>query len=472
MAASQHELSLFGNSYDVGIGWHNIGTVLRGAKSSVSESVANHYGQRCGHIPPGEKVGILVPETTPVIRAQIEYLSHVTHQQIAIYTLSDPLPSGALVAPYINTQSTAEFIREKGARDWGLHPVLVEALKNKAAFHELVTNLAIHGVTVPEHTICDVQELQTACLKLAKDTHDSYTAVGCHNIYPVGLMIRAAESDGNYGGCSLKHNLTRNSVIFTSESESTELASWQDAIAKAHSYIEDSIDRNKEPRVVVSRLIDKLDSPGVSLMIQNGRMEHLGWNGQVVEPGGTACIGTGSYSPNSPELIKIHSQAEAESVEGLYRFLIATSRYLGIPIDQITGMVNFDLMIPGPMEQKYQQRLGNKAQILLAECNPRWTNYSDALALVAHALNFSLTTEGMRQVRDLGVLTQDKFKGNIREGVTVDQIRDTTLKVDRDLSRTGSRVILRMAVPKTPGFVIAGDTHHAQTQLTKSLEAL
>ena len=464
---------MFGNSYDHGVGFHNIGTVLRGASDQVSSAVAKHYGQRCGHTPPGRFVSVLVPEKTPAITDQIQYLSLMTHAAIGLLTPNEPLPPKSLVVPYINTLATQTTLESQGARVWGLPGVITENLKNKADFHLLVQELDIKGVCVPEHVICDIDNLPASAADFLVSVQQIYTHAGMQNRYPLGLMIRGGESDGNYGGCSLRRLSHKPGIFFTDDEDSSEFPDWDFAIARAHQYIQQATDANKERRVVISRFLHLADSPGISLIIENGRVDHLGWNGQVTAADGTACIGTGSYHPQSAELSNTQARHEAETAQDLGSFVLTLADKLGLNRAQLCGLVNFDLMIPGALEVEFQKRLGKPPQITVAECNPRWTNYTDALAMVARVLSINLNTQGLKETRDRGVLTADKFSASIRPEVPVESIREAVYQTDQRLNHTdGSRVILRMATTPHPGIITVGNTDLVQTELRQALSQL
>ena len=75
---SQENIFSNGSSLDYGIGYHNVGTVLRGSNPVVSNAVNARYGARLGHLPPAKTghFALMSPEVqTQTNLFHLQYLS-------------------------------------------------------------------------------------------------------------------------------------------------------------------------------------------------------------------------------------------------------------------------------------------------------------------------------------------------------------------------------------------------------------
>ncbi len=155
-------ISLFASDepITIGVGYHNIGSGChRASHPNVVNKIEGRYGQRCGHLPlEAERVHVLVSDPSAEIESQWAYLSQLLGKPITTLSppdlalaLRDGTASSALVVPYINVPETEQWIQETlGATAWGLTGAMVQRLKNKADFYQLVEELQWEGMVGPE----------------------------------------------------------------------------------------------------------------------------------------------------------------------------------------------------------------------------------------------------------------------------------------------------------------------------------
>src|SRR5713226_9161754 len=62
-----------------------------------------------------------------------------------------------------------------------------------------------------------------------------------------------------------------------------------------------------------------------------------------------------------------------------------TAQQCGVEFASIRGVANLDIMIPGELEKRLRRRRKQPVGNYLAECNPRWTNYTDAIMTILGA---------------------------------------------------------------------------------------
>jgi hypothetical protein len=105
----------------------------------------------------------------------------------------------------------------------------------------------------------------------------------------------------------------------------------------------------------------------------------------------------------------------------------------------------------------------------LAECNPRWTNYTDAILVVLGANRKEPTIENMRAVIQAGISTIDKYP--LPAAVDPHVLRDQIFERDQVLQQVGTRIICRMA--RDPmGLIFAGNIALAQQEVEQILAKL
>jgi hypothetical protein len=466
----------------LGAGFHNIGNrgVLRTLNETMSNQIELHYGERCGHLPlDAHKISVLVQSPTSPIRTQVQYLSHLFGKEILAYTfdefkavagqITEPVP---LVVPYINVPETEAYVREElGAQVWGLPGPMTHILKNKALFYQLADELAGESFCPPDYTIVHVQDVAKEAETFLGKVEQIYKEAGVAQAYPLGVVLRAAESDGNYGCCLVYEKAGLVVVVENGDIGSARsYSNWHDALIQAQtSLIDTTMSPSWEAHVVVSRFLDLADSPGMSVVIMDGQVESLRWNGQYQKPGSTACIGTNTYIPKNDYLQQTQYCYEDKTAEFFEDFLRKTAEKCGIDFSSLRAVANVDLMIPTELERLLQKRRKQRPMNYLAECNPRWTNYTDAILVVLGANRKEPTIENMRAVIQAGISTIDKYP--LPATVDPHVLRDQIFERDQVLKQAGTRIICRMA--RDPmGLIFAGNIALAQQEMEQILAEL
>ena len=464
----------------LGVGFHNVGSgVLRASNEALVKQVERHYGERCGHLPlDAGNVRVLVVQHTTDIRTQMDYLSRLFGKAITPRTLDELRAeneklagSAPLVVPYINVPETETHMRDVlGAQPWGLPGIMTHALKNKANFYQLADEFDLEGFRPPDYAVSALDDVSNAAKDFLARVEELYHQAGIAGIYPMGVMLRAAESDGNYGCCLVYENSTGIEVVPNGDVEHAQhYTCWQDALASSQKHLAATMNTQKEARIVISRYIDFADSPGMSVVIINGQVESLGWNSQLQKKGSKACIGTSTYLPRNPHLQRMQQQYEEQTAAFFETFLRMTARKCGVDFASIRGVANVDIMIPGELEQKLQRERKQPVANYLAECNPRWTNYTDAIMTVLGANRKAQSINNMRAVIQAGICTFDKYP--LPEKVDVGRVRVCLAERDDVLKQDGTRIICRMA--KNPmGLIFAGDVQQAEQEVHAVLTKL
>jgi hypothetical protein len=229
----------------------------------------------------------------------------------------------------------------------------------------------------------------------------------------------------------------------------------------AQQHLISTMDVQKETRVVISRYLDFVDSPGISVVLLDGEVASLRWNGQLQLKGSKACVGTSSYNPGSAALQHLQQLYEEPTAAFFEALLRRTAERCQINFASIRGVANLDIMLPGPLEARLQQRRKAPRVNYLAECNPRWTNYTDAILAVLGVTKREPTVANMRAVIREGISTVDKYP--LPEHLDPTVVREWIFERDALLQRDGTRIICRMA-QKPMGLIFAGDVHLAQRE--------
>ena len=475
--------SLFATSTPLtfGVGFHNVGGegVLRASNETMIKKVQHYYGERCGHLPlHAEHIRAIVDFPSEDIRAQMAYLSKLFGKDVLPVTLDElkqevervPEPT-PVVVPYINVpELETRLHNELGAESWGLPGVMTTVLKNKASFYQLADALALPGFYPPDFTIAPIFDVAQEAERFLGRIEEIYKTTGVAGIYPLGVMLRASEEDGNYGCCLVYEDAGGIVVIQDGDAEHTHYyRHWQAALAYAQEHLATTMNIQKETRVVMSRYIDFADSPGMSVVIMNDHVESLGWNGQLQNPGSKACVGTSTYIPKNAYMQRIQQEYEGQTAAFFETLLRSTAHRCGIDFACIRGVANLDIMVPGELEQRLQRARKQPEGNYLAECNPRWTNYTDAIMTVIGANHKEQTTYNMKEVIQAGICTIDKHP--LPEGIHPHDVRACIAERDAVLKQEGTRIICRMA--KNPmGLIYAGDIARAQQEVDEILVQL
>ena len=344
---------------------------------------------------------------------------------------------------------------------------MTHVLKNKASFYALVDQLGLEGFYPPDYTISSIYDVARETERFLGQIEDIYKKAGIPEAYPLGVMLRAAEEDGNYGCCLVYENAGRILVVQDGDADHAQYyTQWQDALAISQQHLAATMNVQKEARIVISRYVDIADSPGISVVIMDNQVESLGWNGQLQKPGSKACIGTSTYIPRSAYLKRMQQAYEEQTAAFFEVFLRKTAQQCNIEFASIRGLANLDIMLPGELEKKLQRQRKQPEGIYLAECNPRWTNYTDAIMTILGANRRDQTISNMKSAISAGIATVDKHP--LPENVNPQDVRVCIAERDEVLKQEGTRIICRMA--RNPmGLIFAGDVAKAQQEVNSIL---
>src|SRR5258706_1163636 len=464
-----------------GVGFQNVGSegVLRASNETMIEYVQHYYGERCGHLPlNASTIRALVSLPTPEVHAKMTYLSTLFDKDVTPTTFEElkrekeqaPAPV-ALVVPYINVPEVETRLHnELGAEAWGLPGKMTHVLKNKASFYSLADEFGLEEFYPPDYTIATIYDVAGEAERFLGRIEDIYKKAGVAEAYPLGVMLRAAEEDGNYGCCLVYENAGRVIVVQDGDADHAQFYTrWQEALARSQEHLAATINVQKEARVVISRYIDFADSPGMSVVILEDPVESLAWNGQLQKPGSKACIGTSTYIPSNAYMQRMQQAYEEKTAAFFEALLRKTAQQCDVEFASIRGVANLDIMIPGELEKRLQQQRKQPEGNYLAECNPRWTNYTDAIMTVLGANRREQTIYNMKATIAAGICSIDKHP--LPENVDPQRVRARIAEKDAVLKPEGTRIICRMA--KNPmGLIFAGDLARAQQQINTILMLL
>jgi hypothetical protein len=465
----------------LGVGFHNVGEqgVLRASNETMVKKVQHYYGERCGHLPLNARnIRALVDFPSADIRAQMAYLSALFGKDVLPVTFDELKQEEQrapelvpLVVPYINLpELETRLHNELGAETWGLPGTMTDALKNKASFYQLADEFALQGFYPPDYSIANIFDVAREAERFLLQVEEIYKTTGVAGTYPLGVMLRAAEEDGNYGCCLVYEDAEGIVVVQDGDADHARYyRHWQEALANSQEHLLTTMNVQKEMRVVISRYIDFADSPGVSVVIMDDRVESLGWNSQLQKPGSKACVGTSTYIPNTAYMQRMQQAYEERTTAFFEALLRSTAQKCGIDFASIRGVANLDIMIPGELEKRLQRERKQPEGNYLAECNPRWTNYTDAIMTVLGANRKEQTIYHMQEVIQAGICTIDKHP--LPEGIDSQRVRACLAERDAVLKQDGTRIICRMA--KNPmGLIFAGDVARAQQEVNDMLMLL
>lgn len=455
----------------LGVGFHNVGSegVLRASNEKMVQKVQHYYGERCGHLPLNAKyIRVLVDFPSDDIRAQLAYLSTLFDKDVLPVTF-DELKQEVecatelvpLVVPYINLPELETRLHTQlGAESWGLPGKMTDMLKNKASFYQFADQSGLEGFYPPDYAVAHIFDVDHTAEKFLLRIEEIYETTGVAGTYPLGVMLRAAEEDGNYGCCLVYEDAGGITLIADGDANHAHhYRHWQEALANAQEHLAATMNVQKETRVVMSRYIDFVDSPGMSVVIMDDQVVSLGWNGQLQKPGSKACVGTSTYMPENAYMQRIQQAYEEQTATFFEALLRSAAQKCGIDFASIRAVANLDIMLPGELEKRLQRARKQPASNYLAECNPRWTNYTDAIMTVLGANRKEQTISNMKEVIRAGICTIDKHP--LPEGVSPQRVRACIAERDAVLKQDGTRIICRMA--KNPmGLIFAGDLTRAQ----------
>ncbi len=465
----------------IGYADHNVGSgVLRGSSKKLQDLVDNHY-VRLGHAAKlNGSTGAIYPEVNDRHIGQIKYLERLYGVRINIVTTRELMEGlrkeNIFVVPYINTKETTKKYEELKIGVWGIPSELVERMKNKAKSTKDLDNGYVPGLCAPDNKISSINNLMKDGVTFVNEMEKRLEKAGMLNSYPLELIIKAAESDGGYGRVDIvrerdyKNGRIKLAVIPNGERNQKILVNnWEEALQISQILFKKSINPNIDNRVIIYRKIDldKDGSPGMSVVIVDGHVFSLGFNAQVQERPTDPSGGTSVFNPHSKFLLSRLEELEEKVFNSFKFYLKNIANEEKVDFSKVTGVANIDLLIPGKRERQLLKALGKPQNtIYVTEFNPRWTNWSDALALVAWVEGLEHSVAGLKEARNRNVLTIDKLA--LPKGTNLERLRDQIFELDLKISRDGNRIVLRM--PDNPaGFVFVGNIEYAKKVLQKLL---
>jgi hypothetical protein len=465
--------SIFGEQPGItlSVARHNVVDLVPRAKNELRTIYEKQYNMRGGAIDyTRPHIGLLVPLADEKILRHAEYLGATMKRSepFSVYTYDDirrdPLVGipDTLVVPYINNEQTKNYIEEElGQQSWGLPPEMVRSLKNKANFQNLIEEANIPGMEVPDYLLATQDTLIKQASRLLKDIQELYKENGVPE-YPLGLVFRADQSDGNYGQAFISEQ-PDGRILMVPNGDKTQAkylpkGAWKQALEQTEQAFKDSLECDDNSQIVISRFVDVADDPGISEVIQNGYVSSLGWNTQIHTRKSLACVGTMPYERND-----LQSQYEDKTVEDFEKLLRFTANEVDIPFEQISALVNLDVMLPDQLEIKLREARGQGIGYYVAESNPRITNYTDGILLGVGIRGETPSVRGMQRIIEDGIVMLDKvdLRGADPEKVGIELQK-------RDSSEKRTRAILRTPTPQA-GVVLLGDYERAMARVRRSI---
>lgn len=470
------------------VAWHNVvGSqgVLCASTEELEQVVGEHYAARAiDHIPytaNGHIERFVLTNDPDALTEQLAYrgqLSALDFEPIKnLGELSKRGITKALFVPYINL-TAQKFPADMTWKTYGLPPEVTGALKDKALLHEWLMANGFEQHT-PNYVIGSASQIVKNGLMMLPKIAEMYKDFGVSDMYPLGLMIRGAHSDGNYGMASLRQavrsetidgcNVYKGEIILRRDGSTVVefFDRWEDALQRAQDHISFNTPENGDYRVVMSRFIDLHMSPGLSAAVIGQEVYPFNFNGQYTEPGQTACVGTSTFKISHGETTasKISKNYLAQSQDILKRIMkhfLADQGY-------VNAMMNIDLMLTGMLEQmlwerarssvfrRYKENIGRcnedyeprvyaTSEALIAEINPRDTNWTLAMKAVLQARNMPCTIENLRvMAHGTGIKVVARDKWNIPDALDWSTARTVLQDYHQRLSENGEGFILRMA---------------------------
>ena len=149
---------------------------------------------------------------------------------------------------------------------------MTNVLKNKASFYQFTDELALPGFYPPDYTIANIFDVAQEAERFLQQIEEIYKTAGVAGMYPSGVMLRAAEEDGNYGCCLVYEDAEGIIVIPNGDADHAHrYRYWREALVSSQEHLLTTMNVQKEMRVVMSRYIDFVDSPGMSVVIMDDR---------------------------------------------------------------------------------------------------------------------------------------------------------------------------------------------------------
>ena len=446
------------------LAFHNIHHLLLDTNKKIRQQAANKYNSRGGalnwELP---RVGIIANRTKEALD-HAKYVTSIVGKRYEVVEYEDlrQIAKGTtLIVPYINSSAAHKELNIYDAdihqTIWGLPPLLADILGNKATLHQLIRETTLKDLHVPEFRIAQLDNFNETAQKVLDESKSLYQRFSPQ--YPLGLFFRTALSNGQFGNARIVQGL-QGKLFITIYEEKTKKEilpsnSWEEAIRR----VKKSIIKNKnnvvDPEIVISRYIDMIESPGQSIFFLNGYAIPLDWNGNLFQNGDPVSHGTTVFTTQNPEILKQLKDYQQQSGEVLSAFVKKVARKNGIPYDTMSGLLNFDLMIPGKLERELLQAQGKNIHYYIAECNPRWTNWTDALMNAVGINHQKPSIASINKIIEHGIHNIDEFP---LQGANLDIFREKIYHADQKLIADGrTRVFIRVPGQNFAGIILLGD---------------
>ena len=471
---------------------HNVPEALEAADEQLLRLINSIYSPRAGdHLMlSGLPLYTLVPDANSEVLTQMRYRAGLIGHDIGVITDLAQLPEDIHHFAYVPFVPSKELDTDRVVSTLGLPTEVTRKLINKVTFHRHMLESGL-GMHVPEYVEAKGENLEGVMGHMAYKIDQMYQDCELKD-YPMGLMIRGAEADGQFGSAVVVE-LTQGeavggvwreagSVLFVPNGERDKAVAcddWDGAIVLASEHLRGNTELEVDDRFVVSRLID-IESPGVSQVVSSGDRYSLEMNSQYTTPGSQACKGTMTMSVEDKLKYQPHQDRIGDLLEDMWKSLGDEVR-----ADSVYAMFNHDLMIVGENSKErvlwerinqdeglwerygssvstgykseegignYQPRVCDPEVVLVAECNPRLTNWLLSLVAVMGVRGMEPT---VANILALGSGSMGKIASidawKMPEGVGNDTLRVVTSNPSTELAQVGG-VILRMPGDE-PGMI-------------------
>ncbi len=398
-------------------GEHNVRHLLPSAPEEDRHLVRVAYAQRGLAMPvpteSGRRMGLLVdiPNDPTVdvagdIRAQIGYLNGMIPGRlphVEVFHKEDLLNArGTLVVPYLNPPDEEASLQRLGAEIYGPPAQLFEEVNDKARFHDWAAQYADEvdpQFRVAKHKNVLTEDIAAAGPDFLKEIVQTYEDTGLLGEYEakgaVGIVLRGSDSDGGFGITKVRFRKDVDGDYWTVETSPGEKFSNQnDAFKAAQGYFE-TMNRQVNDTIVMTRFMDVEESPGESILFSEGHVFSLGWNGQMQDGEDTACIGTNVYTPVSEQSRKVYEEQKDQTANQYAGFIRYVADKIGIDFEGLNMVVNQDMMTPTELEARYQRALGQPVHMVRPELNFRLSERTDAVVGAAVLGGTTQTPEGL-----------------------------------------------------------------------------
>jgi hypothetical protein len=473
------------NDVDAIVAEHNVagaGGVLNAVGEEMERYIERHYAARgVDHLPyiADNTIRQFVLTTDPptaTVEAHIRYRQSLSGISVTpIVDLSELRQHNvqtALHLPYIRLKDrpAPEGIT---LRRYGLPPAVSAHLKNKADVHAWLMDNGFANQT-PNHITCTLNDMPRLGRRMMDQIADTLVGAGMRDTYPLGLMIRSALSDGNYGmgviveaGHDMEidgHKADGGQFILKPDGKTKNLyisQTLEGVLERLKDHIEEVNDTSINNVVVMTRLIDVDVSPGLCATVTDGKIHPFPFNGQYMEPGHTACTGTWTFSSS----VGISRAGEIaggyqQQTQDLLRDILALAMPNG---EDVYAMLNIDVMVAGPQERELWARIGDAdevgrcndsyrpraldpGRVIFSEINPRDTNWTAALKAVLQARKLPCTIPNLKILasgKEMQMLTLDHW--HLPDGIDLPTAYNRLLEFHRRLERHDEGFILRLA---------------------------